>query len=226
MAPILSSPGTTTARELHARGLSGPAGMMLTTFLLAVVLPLLILLACGIALCCFLSRRNKARKAPVFVPPQYQYQQKPVALDQVPMLAPPPQDPFTDAAAAAPGYGYGQPHSGYAPNTGWYAPPAPAPVTSSGYAPGYDSNPYAQGMYPSTSQTNFALPNGNSSYPQVQTPGVYPQVSQSQTSFAPPPGPPVSVIESGKGFRTLVAYRHSKPRLRCCSDWTLPFLRV
>ncbi|KAJ6514503.1 hypothetical protein C8R47DRAFT_1206847 [Mycena vitilis] len=168
-------------RQMQARGLSGPAGMMLTTFLLAVVLPLFILLACGIALCCFLSRRNKARTAPPLSQNQYQYQQKPVAPEQVPMLAPPMplQDPFTDAAAPAYGYGYGQPHTGYAPNTGGYAPPVPAPAPGSGYAPAYDSNLYAQGIYPSASQSSFAPPHGNSSYPQLQTPGAYAQASGS-----------------------------------------------
>ncbi|KAJ7656835.1 hypothetical protein DFH06DRAFT_1328379 [Mycena polygramma] len=183
---------TVLPRQMSTRGLSGPAGMMLTTFLLAVVLPLLILLACGIALCCFLSRRNKAHKTQgqVFVPPQNQ--QMPIAPDQVPMLAPPMQDPFTDAAAPAYGYGYRQPHSGYVPNTGGYAAPAPAP--SSGYAPGYNANNSPYGAYPGTSQTNFAPPNGNNPYPQVQTPGAYPQVSQ--TNFAPPPGPPVVSVVS------------------------------
>ncbi|KAJ7657364.1 hypothetical protein DFH06DRAFT_461444 [Mycena polygramma] len=184
MAPTLSSERTSLLRrEIYVTG--SPAGIIVGIILL------LALIGGGVFLCIFLSRRNKARKPQLFVPPgqnaqnQYLQNQKgpgqPLASDQVPMLAP-PQDPFTDTAAA-PTPAYGQPHSGYAPNTGGYTAPAPAP--SSGYTPGYSNN---NSPYPASGP-----PGSTSTVVLGAYPGAPPQDSHlntNQNSFTPPPGPP------------------------------------
>ncbi|KAJ7689605.1 hypothetical protein B0H17DRAFT_634831 [Mycena rosella] len=111
-----------------------------------------------VAACIIVGRRRKARAPQVYRPPG------PVAQDQVPMLHPPAQNPFSNAAAVpASTYPYAQ-----AQNNGSYQ-----------QTPGYNNS------YPAASHSNVTL----SAYSQ-DTHANVPPPDASQRNFTPPPGPP------------------------------------